>query len=92
MSVIVNTTGMVAIRLVDVDEDQATVLQIPIVAWRTSQESEPMPVLAWGLVYDAIHDPRTGQVFSDLGETWTSLENATRDLTAVIKGMRDGAQ
>lgn len=90
MSVIMNSTGMVAIRLADVDEDQPTVLQVPIVAWHTSHQCEPMPVLAWGMTYDAIHDPRTGQVFSDIGETWTSLENAVRDLSSVISGVRDG--
>lgn len=91
MSLIANSTGMVAVRLVDVHEAEPTVLQVPIVAWRTSLESDPMPVLAWGSCYDVIHDPRTGQVFSSLGESWTSLEDAALDLAAVYKGGRDGS-
>lgn len=89
MSLLANSTGLVAIRLIDLHEEQPTALQIPVIAWRTSLESDPMPVLAWGSCYDAIHDPRTGQVFSEMGESWLSLEDAVRDLAKVAKETRN---
>lgn len=89
MNLLANSTGVVAIRLIDLHEDQPTALQIPVIAWRTDLESDPVPVLAWGFCYDAIHDPRTGHVFSEIGETWLSLEDAVRDLAKVLKESRN---
>jgi hypothetical protein len=85
-SVMPNTTGVVGLQVLDIDEAEPTVSLVPIIGWALADGVQPQPLFMWNKHCDAIHDPATGHVHTQYGECWSSLADAVCDLVMIKKG------
>ena len=86
MNIIPNTTGTVALRLLDLDADKPTVFLAPVIAWSIDDREATRAVLApnaGGPSYEALHDTKTGATWTEAGEVWESLDEAVSHLVKV---------
>ncbi len=84
-SVMPNTTGVVGLQVLDLDEPELIVALVPIIGWALADGVQPQPLFLWNNQCDAIHDPATGHVHTQYGECWSSLTDAVDHLVKVGK-------
>jgi hypothetical protein len=86
MNIIPNTTGTVALRLLDLATDKPTVFLTPVIGWSIVDREATRAVLApdaGGSSYEALHDTKTGATWTAAGEVWESLDEAVSHLVKV---------
>jgi len=84
-SVMPNTTGLVGIQVLDIDEEKPTVSLVPILGWAMADGIEPQPIYLWSTAkhIDAVYDPRTGHVMDDCLGIWSSLDEAVEHFASM---------
>ena len=84
-SVMPNTTGLVGLQVLDIDEEKPTVSLVPILGWAMADGIEPQPIYLWNKAdhIDAVYDSRTGHVMDDCLGIWSSLDEAVEHFASM---------